>query len=671
MATIQIGIIGAGPRGLTILERIVASERVRPSGPIDVLIFDPNEPGVGCHDPGQPEHLSVNTVACQITQFSDPSVVGAGPVLQGPSFYQWLREQPRAVTPADSVASSGVSAVADAYYPRSLFGRYLHWVFHYLCALAPAHVKVRFVRGSVTRAERGADDKWVLSSQAGAFRVDFLLLTTGHSKPARAAAARASAGDTTSARDTASARDTTSARARSNPPSVLRHATVVVGDPYPIQQKLSFIAPGMTVAIEGMGLTACDVLADLTLGRGGRFVASSKNGEQTYIRSGQEPRIIAFSRSGLPLTARAVNQKGVSIQYRARFLHATRLRELRATRKLDFAHDVLPLLIADMQYAYGEAYLRAQRDPLATMLFCNQFVCADAAKRDALINEYIPVKDQLSWQRLVAPVPPSVLTTRRAYGAWLASHLRQDLAEAAKGNVDSPLKAASDVLRDLRDTLRAAIDFGGLTEASHRWVLSEFVPVMNRIAVGPPPGRIAEMLALMEAGVLEADWGPGAVCGPSALAGGPLRMVSARWPEQEAKVHVLIKARVVMPSPHDDASPLMRSLLDAGHVRPFQNGNFHPGGIEINRDFNWISRRGEVVGNAWALGIPTEGVKFYTFVVPRSGVNSTAIVDADRAVSKMLSLVHQKGVSRPAVVTSPLPTEEDAFALASVNGALS
>jgi uncharacterized NAD(P)/FAD-binding protein YdhS len=645
MTSVQIGIIGAGPRGLTVLERIVANQRAHPSGPIEVLLFDPNEPGVGCHDPAQSEHLSVNTVACQITQFSDPSVIGAGPVLQGPSFYQWLRDQPRA--PSAS-AGPGAAVVADAYYPRSLFGRYLHWVFHYLCALVPAHMKVRFIKSAVTRAERGADGNWVLSTPDGAFRADFVMLTTGHSKPARSAA---------------------SGR-RSGPASGRGHSTVVVEDPYPIQQRLSFIAAGMTVAIEGMGLTACDVLTELTLGRGGRFVASSANGETTYIRSGNEPRIIAFSRSGLPLSARAVNQKGVSIQYRPQFLLAAKLRELRTTRKLDFEHDILPLLIADMQYAYYEAYLRERRDPLAILLFCNQFVCADAAKREALIGQYVPANDRLCWQRLVAPVPRSALTTRRAFRTWLAGHLRQDLAEAAKGNLDSPLKAASDVLRDLRDTLRAAIDFGGLTEASHRWVLSKFVPVMNRVAVGPPAGRIAEMLALMEAGVLQADWGPGAACVPSASAHAPLRMACAQWPEQEANVHVLIKARVAMPSPLDDASPLMRCLLDAGHVRPFRNGNFHPGGIEVNRDFNWVSRSGEVVHNAWALGIPTEGVKFYTFVVPRSGVNSTAIVDAGRAVDRMLSLVHQQPSIR-APLAAPLPTEEDASAFASVNSAFS
>lgn len=645
MATIQIGIIGAGPRGLTVLERIVANERARQCAPVEILLFDPNEPGVGCHDPEQAEFLSVNTVAGQITQFSDVSVIGAGPAMEGPSFYQWLHDEPRI---ARTVAEPGAPVSADAYYPRSLFGRYLHWVFHYLCALAPAHVKIRFVRAAVTRAERSTEDTWVLSTPVGAFRANYLFLTTGHSKPAQAEAG--SAGQTKRA-------------------SARRPATTVVSDPYPIKEKLSFVAPGMTVAIEGMGLTACDVLAELTVGRGGRFVLSSPNGEKKYISSGNEPRIIAFSRSGLPLTARAVNQKGVSVQYRPRFLFAQKLRELRATRKLDFSRDVMPLLLADMQYAYYEALLRERRDPVASMLFCNQFVCADLARREELIAKYVPAQNRFSWDSLVAPVPDAALATRTEFRGWLETHLRHDLAEAGKGNVDSPVKAASDVLRDLRDTLRAAIDFGGLSEASHRWLLSEFAPVMNRVAVGPPQSRIAEMLALMEAGVLEADWGPGAACERSAR--GFMQIASARWPEHKAEVHALIKARVSMPSPRDDASPLMRGLLDAGYVRPFYNGNFHPGGIEINRDFNWVSRRGEVIGNAWALGIPTEGIKFYTFVVPRSGVNSTALVDAGRAVSAMLSSINRQPAVHAPVVASPLPTEEDASAFASMHGALS
>ena len=116
----------------------------------------------------------------------------------------------------------------------------------------------------------------------------------------------------------------------------------------------------------------------------------------------------------------------------------------------------------------------------------------------------------------------------------------------------------------------------------------------------------------------------------------------------------------------------MHGLLEAGHVRPFFNGNFQPGGIEIDRDFNWVSKQGQVIDNAWALGIPTEGIKFYTFVVPRSGVNSTALVDAGRAVGKMLSMItgETPAVTQPAV-EMPVPTEEYASAFASLFGALS
>ena len=641
MAISRIGIIGVGPRGLTILERIVANERVRKSSEVQIYLFDPNEPGVGCHDPEQSDYLLVNTVAGQITQFSDSSVVGAGPILEGPSFHQWLDAERRN---RRSGHTESTAVAPDAYYSRGLFGRYLHWVYRYLVGLAPAHVKITFIKTAVARAERVEEDAWLLETKNASFCVNYLFLTTGHTKPA--------------------VRDTVVPLSQRE-----RIATAVVGDPYPVRQKLAFITPNMTVAIEGMGLTTFDVLAELTVGRGGRFVTSG-TGQMDYFPSGQEPRIVAFSRSGLPLTARAVNQKGVSIQYRPRFLFADKLRELRAKRKLDFADDVLPLLRADMEYAYYEAYLRDRRDPVSALLFLNQFVCADAAERLALIAQYVPGEDRFSWERLLSPIPPQALVSHASFNDWLVGYLNQDLADAMKGNVDGPLKAACDVLRDLRDTLRAAIDFGGLTEASHRWLLSEFVPVMNRLAVGPPASRIAEILALTRAGVLNVGFGPGAVCERTSREGF-MRISSSRWPEKTEEVHALIKARISMHSPQEDSSPLLRGLLDAGHLRLFHNGSFHPGGIEIDRDFNWVSKSGGAISNAWSLGIPTEGVKFYTFVVPRSSVNSTAIVDAGRAVTKMLSMINGPMAVPLAVPESTIPTQEYASAFASLYGALS
>jgi len=630
----RIGIIGVGSRGLTLLERIVAQERQRPSGQIEILLFDPHAPGPGCHDPAQSELHLVNTVAGQLTVFADASVVDAGPVVEGPSFHQWLNQQ-------NDIGGGGLlggaRASADGYYPRSLFGRYLRWAFRYVCALAPPHVEIIVKPTEVLRAHRD-DDAWLLETATAKMRVDYLFLTTGHTKPAQ--------------RDTARP----------------AHGTRVVDDPYPIQDSLAAVGPGMTVAIEGMGLTSFDVLAELTVGRGGRFETDAA-GDKRYIPSGREPHIIAFSRSGLPLSARAANQKGVSNQYRARFLLLQHVRELRAVRKLDFVADVLPLLVADMEYAYYDAWLRERTDATEVVAFCDRFAAADETGRRRLVERTIPEADRFSWQRLVAPAPEAALQGRAAFGPWLKSWLEEDVREARKGNRVSPLKAACDVLRDVRDNLRAAIEFGGLTEASHRWVLSEFMPVMNRLAVGPPESRVSELLALMAAGVVQADFGPGAEC-RAPLAGGRMRVFATRWRGHSREVDVLVKARISMHSPRDDASPLLRGLLDDGHARLFRNGDFHPGGIEIDRQHHWVARNGASVRNAWALGIPTEGVKWCTFVVPRPGVNSTALADAGRAVAAMLADVRSGADVRETREPPRLRTEAEASQYASLYGAL-
>ncbi len=637
MIAVRIGIVGAGPRGLTVLERIIAHERAFASAELQIYVFDPQPPGVGCHDPRQDDHLLVNTVASQITLFSDESVKGAGPILSGPSFYEWLRDDSHLLERHEKLTTP---VAPDGYYPRALFGHYLHWVYHYLVALAPAHVKVTLVREAVERADDLPGEGWVLKAPSAAYFVNYLYLTTGHTKPKEPVLPVAS------------------------------HPTQVIRDPYPVRRTLDPIGAGMTVGIEGLGLSTCDVIAELTVGRGGRFVETGP-AQWRYQPSGREPRIVAFSRSGIPLTARAKNQKGTSGQYRARFLLADRIRDLRAGGKLDFQKQVFPLLLADMQYAYYEALLKKQRDPVVAMLFLNQFLCADAAERDSLINQYVKPEDRFSWDRLAQPIPHEALASSTAFDRWLRAHLEGDIAEALQGNVDSPLKAACDVVRDLRDNLRAAIDHAGLTEESHRWLLSEFVPIMNRIAVGPPVSRVIEMLALMDAGVLSVGYGPGPQC--AADARGHLQLTAAPWPERTVTLDTLIKARVSMHSPAVDSSTLMRGLLQDGHVRLFHNGGFHAGGIEVTREFNLVSANGETKHNAWALGIPVEGVKFYTFVVPRPGVNSTAIVDAGRAVTKMLSAIADP-TSMSAQVESEsrvMPTQEYASAFASLFGALS
>jgi uncharacterized NAD(P)/FAD-binding protein YdhS len=624
MRTPTVALIGLGPRGLTVLERIVAQALHHPDSPLEVLLFDPRLPGAGVHDVHQPAHLLVNTVASQITQFTDESVREAGPLLMGPSFQEWLceREPPGDGAPIDP----------NGYYSRAQFGRYLNWVFEHLLALAPPHLRISHRTVAVERITPGSDTTWRLHTADGSApcEVDFVFLTTGHSRQALAP------------RDHELLARVAAARTHN------RHLRLVL-DPYPVRRALESVTAGQTVAIEGAGLTACDVISELTAGRGGRF--DRQKGRLVYLPSGAEPRLLLLSRSGLPLTARGVNQKGAEGQYRARFLTVDRVRQLRgqtAGGQLDFERDVLPLLLLDMQHAYDLALLRPRLGLTRALRFSNEFVAArDPRAREALVDEWIAPAERFSWHRLCQPIPAAALADRRAFGDWLLNFLRDDLRMAGEGNVNNPVKAACDVLRDVRDTLRAVIDHAGLTEASHRWVLGKFVPVMNRLAVGPPKLRIEEWLALNEAGVLQFDFGPGAGWSLDAP-GGRFVVHSPQFGGDPVPADVLVRARIAMPGPADDLSPLMVNLLRDGLVRPFRNGGFHPGGLEVDRQLRVVNRDGQAQPGFWALGTPTEGCKFYTFVVPRPGVNSTALVDAGRIVARLFETVVQQTASHRA-----------------------
>ena len=115
----KIAIIGLGPRGLSVFDRIIAYARNDASAtPIELYLFDSKEFGPGCHTTDQADHLLVNTVACQMTQFSDDTVRGAGPLLYGPSFSDWLISK-NSKPPAASTPRSRSTATAIIRAPCS------------------------------------------------------------------------------------------------------------------------------------------------------------------------------------------------------------------------------------------------------------------------------------------------------------------------------------------------------------------------------------------------------------------------------------------------------------------------------------------------------------------------------------------------------------------------
>ncbi|QDO82681.1 FAD/NAD(P)-binding protein [Shewanella psychropiezotolerans] len=70
-------IIGLGPRGLSVLHRILCHAKSSPNINISIAIFEPNEPGVGVHSTEQPDYLLLNTVAGQLSMFPQENTLVA------------------------------------------------------------------------------------------------------------------------------------------------------------------------------------------------------------------------------------------------------------------------------------------------------------------------------------------------------------------------------------------------------------------------------------------------------------------------------------------------------------------------------------------------------------------------------------------------------------------
>lgn len=597
----KIAIVGGGPRCLTLLDQLSLATRSCGSR-FDVVIYDPNQAGEGAHPVDQDPCLLTNTLASQVTIYAPTRSSDPNSPPTGPSFTDWARAAGyRRVKNEYLLTKEGEPISEDDYLPRSLLGLYLRNAFQNILARMPSNVSVRHQRDSVVEIDVNDLGQPTLTMKAGdRHTVDFLFLTTGHSEEKPTAEHRKLA---------EFAQDHTKANPR----------VAFISHPYPLN-RLNQLSADSVVALQGLGLTAYDVIASLTLGRGGRYEGDAPS--LRYVASGDEPQIRIFSRSAIPFAARGKNQKGIGGRHVARFFTPAVIETLRAerertttTRKLDFCSDVLPLIKLEMAYAYRCAVLGRSLEP----------------------DEFVPSPEDLrTIDDILDPPSLSQCTTFDDFSRVAQEWLVHDLVEAYRGNLTSPAKAATDVIRDTRDALSAAVEHCGLTPRSHRWFCERFVGIMNRVAFGPPRHRNAELVALIQAGIVGWAGGPGCVVEPCEKTG--RFAITTRYPQltHRTLADVLIVGRLPVYRPERDTSLLTAALLKRGLIRPFLNGNYHPSGLDLDEDQHPVARDGVSLSSVWVLGYPAEGTRFYTYALPRPQRRATQTVDAERAVLQML-----------------------------------
>ena len=614
MQTITIAIVGLGPRGLTVLERVLEhAGRLAHGVKLCIDVFDAGDGGQGVHRAKQPDHLLINTVASQVTMFAPSSVAGGE---SGVSLVQWAqrsgyrrvgerfeRVEPEAGEDGEDGESNGVPITEADHLPRSLLGEYLSWVYRRVVSKMPPNIEVTHRRVRVVDLIERSGKFDVVLERGGSQAADYVFLTTGHGQ-----------------------RQPTSDDVQFSA-FVERHRghnnnLAYYASPYPIEH-LAEIRSSATVAVQGFGLTAHDVISALTLGRSGRYV--EENGQLRYQRSGHEPTILLFSRNCLPFSARGVNQKGLTGRHRARFFtpHAVTARRATALAasgdpRIDFRADVLPLAIKEMAYAYRGALEGREID----------------------VDGFEATPDELrAIEKILWPLNHQQFESFAAFREFFYTLLRDDLDEAIKGNLTSPVKAATDVLRDTREALRTAVEYGGLTPESHRYFIEDFNATTNRVSFGPPKRRNLEYLALRNAGLIDIAGGPGArVSADDAHA---RFRIDARYGErvEHNYADALVVARLDAYSPLTDDSPLSANLLARGLIRPYRNGDYYPGGIDIDTSMHPLGASGNAHSRLWAIGFLVEGPHFYTHALPRPLIASRQTRDAERCVLELFDRI--------------------------------
>ncbi len=620
-----IAIVGAGPRGTSVLERLCASApELTPGARLTVHIVDPSPPGAGrVWRTTQPGELLMNTVASQVTLFTDESVECDGPIRTGPSLYEWATGHGAgAPTPAPAPAPS---LGPDDYPSRALYGRYLEWVFAEVVRTAPGTVTVRPHPARAIALEEAPDGTQALTLDDGT-RLGGLcavVLAQGHLPRTP---------------------DETERRLGAH---AARHGLRYYPPANPADVDLSPIAPGEPVLLRGLGLNFFDHMALLTEGRGGSYTTGADG--LVYHPSGREPRLYAGSRRGIPYHARGDNAKGAHGRHTPLLLTPDVLEGFRKRADSgdppDFLTEVWPLVAKEAETVYYEALLSRQGAGVPTP-FRRRFLATSPGSPEeaAVLLEFgIPATARWCWETVSQPDREQNFTTRDAFRRWLLTYARADAAHARLGNVTGPVKAALDVLRDLRNEVRLIVDHAGLSGVSRRAHLDRWYTPLNAfLSIGPPRRRIEEMAALIEAGVLEI-LGPGLDVtaktpdGPSGHPGFAAR--STRVPGPSIIARTLIEARLPEPDLRRTADALLSGLLRSGQCRPHRVEGYETGGLDVTpAPFRIVDAQGRPHPRRFAVGVPTEGVHWVTAAGARPGVNSVTLCDTDAVARAVLRL---------------------------------
>lgn len=160
-----------------------------------------------------------------------------------------------------------------------------------------------------------------------------------------------------------------------------------------------------------------------------------------------------------------------------------------------------------------------------------------------------------------------------------------------------------------------------------------YTPLNAFLSIGPPRLRVEQMVALMEAGILD-------IIGPKPevrAEGGAWLANSPEIPGSEVRVTTIIEARLPEPCLKKTGDRLLAHLAATGQCREHVVDGYATGGVDVTgAPYHLIDAVGHPHEARFALGVPTEGVHWVTAAGARPGVNSVTLSDTDHVARAAL-----------------------------------
>ncbi|MFH9611654.1 FAD/NAD(P)-binding protein [Streptomyces sp. NPDC017448] len=576
-------VIGGGPRGTGVLERIAASAgELYGDAPLDIHLVDPYPPGGGrIWRPDQSPLLWMNSMAEDVTMFTDETVEAAGPVVAGPALDAWAADvRAGRVTPdADPAVLAEIHALTGTDFPtRRLQSAYLRWTYRRALAALPPGITVHEHRTTALAVSgpRGGRQHVRLRGRAEPLLADLVVLTVGHLDAEREPE-HARLGD-----------------------FARRHGLVHLPPDFTADSDLDALRPGEPVIVRGFGLAFIDLMVLLTEGRGGHHEGGA------YVPSGREPVLYVGSRRGVPYHAKIGYSWTGERPPLPRFLGPEWAEKvLRGKRPVDFRSDVWPVVVKELGHAHYHRLFTShpERTALDHEVFAEKYAAADPGSPElaGLIAEAVPdPADRLDLEALDRPLDGVRHGSPDALQEALRAYITDDLARRHDPEHSEDLAVFLGLLSAYAQLVR-------LGDTDPRWH-----GFFSHLASGPPGPRLRQLLALSRAGVVR-FLGAGLTVETDEERG-LFRARSTTVPGASTEARALVEARLPDPSLRHTASPLLRALRDDGAAIT------DTGLLSVDpADSRVLDREGRPHPRRFALGPFTTARAGGAFTRPRTG----------------------------------------------------